>query len=137
MRNVLLDTSCIVALLDKSERFHKSCLEVVTSVNANLITCESVITESCYLLRNYSKAIEAIFKNIEAGIFQIPFNLSHYSEETIVLLKKYQNVPMDLADACLVQLANKYKTAEILTLDSDFDIYRWGNNKKFNCLLLN
>ena len=51
------------------------------------------------------------------------------------LLKKYQTVPMDLADACLVRLAELLGTGDILTLDKDFSIYRWRRNRRFHNLL--
>jgi len=76
MRPVLLDTGFIVALLDRSENFHKTCAQAVREVEAPLVTCEAVITESCYLLRNLSGASEAVIENITAGIFQVPFQLS-------------------------------------------------------------
>ena len=45
---------------------------------------------------------------------------------------------IDLADACLIALAESFETAEILTLDGDFEIYRWGKNKSFrNLVFLN
>ena len=50
-------------------------------------------------------------------------------------MKKYSNVPMSLADACLVIMAEKLQTGRILTLDRDFEIYRWGKNRPFELLL--
>jgi predicted nucleic acid-binding protein len=50
-------------------------------------------------------------------------------------LKRFANVPMDLADACLVDLATEARTGRILTLDHDFHIYRWGRNRPFEVLL--
>jgi hypothetical protein len=76
MKPVLLDTGFIVALLDRSENFHKTCAQTVREVEAPLVTCEAVITESCFLLRNLSGASEAVIENIAAGIFQVPFQLS-------------------------------------------------------------
>jgi uncharacterized protein len=53
------------------------------------------------------------------------------------LFRKYRDREMDLADACLVHLAGELGTGDILTLDSDFEIYRWGTNKPFHLLLQN
>ncbi len=52
MKPVLLDTGVIVALLDRSERFHTRCVAAVEQINQQLVTCEAVVAESCYLLRN-------------------------------------------------------------------------------------
>ena len=56
MRPVLLDTGCIVALLDRSERNHERCARALAHLEAPLLTCEAAIAESCYLLRNLEGA---------------------------------------------------------------------------------
>ena len=134
MKPVLLDTGVIVALLDRSEKFHKACAQTVREVEAPLVTCEAVITESCYLLRNLSGASEAVIENITAGIFQVPFQLSRDTAGVKQVLRKYKERKIDLADACLIRLADQFGTADILTLDEDFAIYRWGKNKPFRML---
>jgi uncharacterized protein len=134
MKPVLLDTGFIVALLDRSENFHKTCARTVREVDAPLVTCEAVITESCYLLRNLSGASEAVIENIAAGIFQVPFQLSRDIAGVKQVLRKYKDRKIDLADACLIRLADQFGTGDILTLDQDFAIYRWGRNKPFRVL---
>jgi predicted nucleic acid-binding protein len=134
MKPVLLDTGVIVALLDRSEKFHKACAQTVREVEAPLVTCEAVITESCYLLRNLSGASEAVIENIAAGIFQVPFQLSRDTAGVKQVLRKYKDRKIDLADACLIRLADQFGTADILTLDQDFTVYRWGKNKPFRML---
>jgi len=134
MKPVLLDTGFIVALLDRSESFHKTCARAVREVQAPLVTCEAVITESCYLLRNLSGASEAVIENIAAGIFQIPFQLSRDTPGVKQVLRKYKDRKIDLADACLIRLADQFGTGDILTVDQDFAIYRWGKNKSFRML---
>ena len=135
MKPVLLDTGFIVALLDCSESFHKTCARTVREVRAPLVTCEAVITESCHLLRNLLGASEAVIENITAGIFQIPFLLSRDTAGVKQVLRKYKDRKIDLADACLICLADQFGTGDILTLDQDFAIYRWGKNKPFRVLL--
>jgi predicted nucleic acid-binding protein len=134
MKPVLLDAGVIVALLDRSEKFHQACAEAVQSLEAPLVTCEPVIAESCYLLRNLSGAPEAVIDNISSGIFQLPFQLSREALGVKQILRKYRDRKIDLADACLIRLADEFGTAEILTLDKDFEIYRWGKNKAFHIL---
>ncbi len=134
MKPVLLDTGVIVALLDRSERLHERCAEAVQEIEAPLVTCEAVITESCYLLRNVTGAPEAVIENVAAGIFQIPFQLSHEAASVRQVLRKYRDRQIDLADACLIRLADEFGTADILTLDGDFAVYRWGRNKAFRML---
>lgn len=135
MTAILLDTGVIVALLDQSEHHHLRCVEVVSDVAGPLVTCEAVIAEACYLLRHTHGAPEAIIKNVVNGVFQIPVRLVDRAASIEQLLKNYRDVPMDLADACLVDLADQVDTAQILTLDSDFEIYRWRSRRKFELLV--
>ena len=135
MKPVLLDTGAIVALLDKNERHHRSCLSALEAVAAPLVTCEAVITESCYLLRSLPGAPKAILENVVAGTFQIPFQLSRAAAHIQRVLRKYKDREVDFADACLIHLANEFHSGEILTLDHDFEIYRWSVNKPFHLLI--
>jgi uncharacterized protein len=100
-----------------------------------LITCEAVIMESCYLLRHLEGANQAILEDVRQGVYQIPHVLASRASDVARLLKKYADVPMDLADACLVDLATQLGTGRILTLDSDFRFYRWGRNRPFDLLI--
>jgi predicted nucleic acid-binding protein len=135
LKATLLDTGVIVALLDRSEREHVACAKAVEGSSAPLITCEAVIAESCYLLRGLAGAAEAILENVRSGVFQIPFQLTQAAAPLQRLFRKYRDREMDLADACLVHLAGELQTGDILTLDHDFEIYRWGANKSFRLLL--
>jgi len=131
---VLLDTGVIVALLDRSERHHVGCVELVSALDAPLATCEAVIAEACYLLRDVKGAPDAVLENVERGIFQIPFRLDAAARAVRSLMKRYSNVPMDLADACLVHLAEELGTGRIFTLDRDFGVYRWRRRRPFEIL---
>jgi len=134
VKPVLLDTGVIVALLDRSERLHEACAEAVRELEAPLITCEAVIAESCYLLQNLAGAAEAVIENVASEIFQVPLQLSREAAGVKQILRKYRDRQIDLADACLIRLADEFGTADILTLDQDFAVYRWGRNKTFRML---
>lgn len=135
MKAALLDTGVVVAVLDRAQKSHRLCVEALELVESPLVTCEAVITEACYLLRNVSGAAEAVMENIAKGVFQIPFRLSISAAEVNRLLRRYADLPGSFADACLVQLAGELGTGDILTLDSDFRIYRWSSNKPFRLLI--
>lgn len=135
MNAVLLDTGCIVALLDRSERYHKKCADLLANLPDTLITCEAVVAECCYLLRDCSGAAETVLANVAAGNFLVPFRLAERAAAVKKIMKKYADVPIDLADACLVDLAGQMKCRRILTLDSDFRIYRWDRTRTFELLI--
>lgn len=135
MKPVLLDTGFIVALLDQSERRHAECMAVARELKSPLVTCEAVITESCYLLRNLTGAQDAILRNVEEGIFQVPFQISQSSASVRTILRKYRDIPADFADACLIHLADVLDSGSILTLDGDFRSYRWMRNRNFDLVI--
>ena len=135
MTPVLLDTGAIVALLDRSEAHHEACAHLVRDLSAPLVTCEAVIAEACYLLRSLRGASQAVLDNVKSGAFVLPFSLRESADHVRKLMMKYRDVPMDLADACLVRLATELDTGEILTLDRDFLVYRWKGRRSFEPLL--
>ncbi len=135
MKPVLLDTSGIVALLDRSERCHPTCAKALEELTQPLITCEAVVTEACYLLRQIPGATEAVLKNIHLGTVRIPWTLTGRESRVAELMDQYSKIPMDFADACLVSMAEDFGTGEILTLDSDFEIYRWASRKPFKIIV--
>jgi predicted nucleic acid-binding protein len=137
LKAILLDTGVIVALLDRAESQHAACAKAVRESSSPLVTCEAVIAESCYLLRGLAGAADAILENVRTGVFQIPFQLTQAAAPLQRLFRRYRDREMDLADACLVHLAGELGTGDILTLDRDFEIYRWGTNKPFHLLLQN
>src|SRR5512138_2662241 len=110
MREVLIDTGCIVALLDRSEDAHDRCVQAIKTVTGRLVTCEAVIAESCHLLRHQKGAADTILENVERGAFQIPFQLEELAVSVRAHMKRYARVPMDLADACLVAAAEVLET---------------------------
>jgi predicted nucleic acid-binding protein len=132
---VLVDTSAIVASLDRSERFHEACTDAIAECSTPLITCEAVIAESCHLVRHLKGAAEAVLANVAAGIFQIPLSLTQSAEHVSQLMRKYADQNIDLADACLIHLASEFRVPGILTLDHGFEHYRWGKNNTFSMLI--
>jgi predicted nucleic acid-binding protein len=135
VKPTLLDTGVIVALLDRSEKHHALSVSVMEGFERPLVTCEAVIAESCYLLRGLPGAPETVLQNVERGVFQIPFQLSRSAAPVRSIMRKYRDLPVDFADACLIYLAEELNTGDILTLDGDFQVYRWRRNRPFNLLV--
>jgi predicted nucleic acid-binding protein len=135
VKPVLLDTGVIVALLDRDEQWHAAVVEAIAELRSPLVTCEAVIAESCYLLRRLSGAPEAVIENVARGTFQLPFALSTSAREVKRIQEKYRDLRIDLADACLIRCAEEFGTGDILTLDREFRIYRWGRNRTFRLMI--
>ena len=134
---VLLDTGPLVAFFDKSDRYHSETVKALSQIEVPLQTCEPVLTEACFLLNKINPAcVQDLFELERRGFFQIQFSLKDNLQPIKRVLKKFSDISISLADACLIQMAENLSESRILTLDSDFKIYRWGRNKKFDMLLL-
>jgi predicted nucleic acid-binding protein len=135
VKPVLLDTGMIVALLDPTDSFHTRCSDAIADVGAPLVTCETVIAESCYLLRDVEGAAEAILHSVATREFLIPISLADAAVPVQRIMAKYWDRGIDLADAFLIHLADEFSTGDILTVDRDFRVYRWGRNNHFQVLV--
>ena len=87
------------------------------------------------MLRYVSGAFEALLSSVECGAIEIPFQLAGASGPVKSIMSKYADTPCDFADACLIHLADQLGTGDILTLDSDFQHYRWRRNKRFRMMI--
>jgi len=125
MPGVLVDTGPLVALLDRSDPYHTICQETLRSFEDRLVTVWPVVTESMYLLRAYWHAQNAFWEMIAAGAVEIfPLGTDDVARMRD-LMRKYRDLPMDLADAALVRVAERERLRRIFTLDRrDFQIYR-------------
>lgn len=121
---VILDTGPLVALLDRSDNAHAWTVRQFQAIRGPLLTCEPVLAEVMYLLRGLRPAQEKVLAWIEQGVVRCPFILSAEVAAVRLLWEKYADVPMSLADACLVRMAEQFDTYHLCTLDSDFAVYR-------------
>jgi uncharacterized protein len=125
----LLDTGCLVAVLFARDQFHKWAVEKISTMPTPLLTCEAVVAESCFLTQRMLGSSKAVYDFIETGAVKIDFSLADEFEAVKDLSLKYQNVPMSLADACLVRMSEIYENSTVFTPDSDFIIYRKNGNQ--------
>ena len=93
-------------------------------LSAPFFTCEPVLTEAFHLLRRLAGGHAALFSLMDSGLLVTPFSVVDERTELGRLMTLYRNVPMSLADACLVRLAELDPRCQVFTLDGDFNIYR-------------
>ena len=132
---IIIDTGVLAALLDRREQFHLWSIEQAQNLTPPFITCEAVISETCFLLRNLHKGKDAVLSMIEDEILQIDFSLSNEISKIKSLMSKYENVPMSLADACLVRMSELIDNSIVFTIDSDFWIYRKNGKKEIPLII--
>jgi predicted nucleic acid-binding protein len=132
---ILLDTGPIVALLSKDDSEHRRAEQIFSESAAPFRCCEAVIAETCFLMRKVHSAGPAeVISLARKGVYEIAVSLPGNWTNVEGLLRKYANRPISLADACLILCAEMCQESRIFTFDSDFRIYRWGRNKKFELL---
>lgn len=135
MPAVLVDTGPLVALLDRSDPHHLSCRETFSSLDDSLVTVWPVVTEAIYMLRAYWQAQDALWEMIESGAVQILLLGIDDIPRMRELMRKYRDLPMDLADAGLVRVAERERLRRIFTLDRrDFQVYRLSRLGRFTIL---
>jgi predicted nucleic acid-binding protein len=132
---ILIDTGPLVALFDKDDRHHGLCIEILKDITEPLITTWPVLTECFYLLNFSWEVQDGLWLFTQRGgveIYPIEKELLHRCRE---LMKQYRNLPMDLADATLVALADILEVPKIFTLDHrDFSIYRFKQKRRFTII---
>lgn len=128
-RQVLLDTGPFVALIDQKDRWHSWVEAEIATIAQPLITCESVISEACFLLQRVHGGKDAVLGLVNDEIIRVPFRIEAEVAAVRELIDRYQSVPMSLADACLVRMAEQSEGSFVLTLDRDFRIYRMNRNQ--------
>ena len=123
-RGVIVDTGPLVAFLDRREAHHGWMAEQARTLALPWLLREAVLAESWHLLRRLPAAQDALLEMVENGLLKMEFALSDDIEAVRLLRQKYRDIPMSLADACLVRMAEKFDDHAICTLDSDFTVYR-------------
>lgn len=130
---IVVDAGPLVALIDRGEPDHGRCVEALSSLTAPMVTTWPALTEAMYLVGSAGgwKAQDALWKLLERGDLQLVPLDDALQKRTRALMSKYQDTPMDLADASLVAVAEALDVARVFTLDRDFRIYRWKGRREF------
>ena len=132
---ILVDTGPLVALIHQDDNQHHTCKETFISPNEPLGTVWPVLTEPMCLLNFSWDAQDALWSMIEAGTVEILPLGSDDLGRIRDLMRKYRDLPMDLADAALVRIAERERLRRVFTLDRrDFQIYRPSRIGRFAVL---
>jgi predicted nucleic acid-binding protein len=124
VKSVIADTGPLVAFLNANDSHHRWAREILATVEPPLLTCEAVLSECCFLLHRVPKGQDAVLNLVARGVVEIAFSLRDELAAVRKLMERYASVPMALADGCLVRMSELLPRATVLTVDSDFKIYR-------------
>ncbi len=121
--HTVVDAVAIIAALDRREQWHRKAKRLFHELPKPLLTCEAALSEVCFLFGESATAVEKVFELINTGAISVEFSLGKEVDAVESLMKKYGDVPMSLADGCLVRMSELFE-APVFTFDSDFRIYR-------------
>jgi predicted nucleic acid-binding protein len=123
-QSIIIDTGPLVALINARDRDHEWTVAQWSQIEPPLLTCESVISEACFLLGQTRTGGASVLEMVARQALDTSFRLSEHVRDVRALMQKYADVPMSVADACLVRMAEMVQHATVFTLDGDFRRYR-------------
>lgn len=123
IKAVLLDAGPWVAYLRRADKHHAWAREQFSAREA-FVSCEAVLAEVCARLQYCGNDPLVALEFVRAGVVTLDFDLQTHLIPVEKLMRKYRDRPMDLADACLVRMAEIEPRSLVITTDGDFKVYR-------------
>src|SRR5437879_6497976 len=132
-RNALVDAGFLVALLSRRDTHHQWAVAQAPGHAPPWRTCEAVLSEAFHLLG--ARGAPGLSALLRRRSVLAAFDLAKDLEAVLKLMQKYSDVPMSLADACLVRMAETFAGPILLTTDTDFRIYRRHSRHVVPCAM--
>jgi uncharacterized protein len=131
--SVLVDASFVVAALYRRDTHHPWAAAQTANFARPWLTCEAALSEAFHLLgTGGAGALQGLLRR---NSLLLAFDLGDQLEPVLKLMQKYADVPMSLADACLVRMTEVFSDSLLLTTDADFRVYRRHSRQAIPCLL--
>lgn len=130
------DAGPLVALIDADEPDHQLCRAVLGQLRLPMVTTWPAFTEAMYLLSRAGGPTgrEALWRLVLTRRLDVADLGRSAVERSAVLMETYADLPMDLADATLVALAEERGDRRMFTLDSDFGVYRLHGRQRIDVI---
>lgn len=116
----IADTGFLVAFANARDAYHSWALDVAAQITEPLLTCEPVLAETAFHLRNTALVLEMISE----GLVSLSFDCNDHLSQLAALAKRYKDREPDLADLCLIRMSELYPDHRVITVDRDFRVYR-------------
>jgi len=124
VKNTLIDAGPLIALFNKNDKYYEKIKDFLKKNKGLLTTSWPVITEVCHMLDFNIGAQTDFLKWIRLGGLKVEDIKTEEIDKIIKLSEKYSDIAMDLADATLIVISERLGIKEIITIDSDYYIYR-------------
>ncbi len=134
MTAVICDAGPLVALLDRREQWHSWVAAQFSRLHEPLYTCEAALAEVAFLTRGRGLSSHYFMQLLHRGLVKVDFDFPEEWRAVGKLLEVYADLPMSLADACLVRMSELHAKSVVFTLDRDFQIYRKNRRLKIPLL---
>jgi len=132
---IIVDTGPLVAFLVASDDRHGWTVAQFQRLPAPFLTCEPVLTEAFHLISRLADGPRRFFELLGSGLLVVQFELMAERDTLRKLVRKYSDLPMSLADACIVRMAELHRGARVFTLDSDFGVYRQSGRQQIRTIM--
>jgi predicted nucleic acid-binding protein len=127
----ICDTGPLVAYLNRHDPYHNWAVAVMKQVMPPMLTCEPVLTEAVYFLREDGLEVDPLFRFLERGALRLQFDVAAHWPRIRILMARYRQ--MDLADASIVVMSELHALSEVFTVDRrDFSVYRRNDRQMIN-----
>jgi predicted nucleic acid-binding protein len=125
----------MVAIVSRHDAHHKRCVEELAELRTPLLTCWPVVTEALWLVRREAAAVRGIFRGFADNLWALAPLVPEALPWLDTFLDRYHTLGAQLADACLVYLAEREGIDTVFTLDRrDFSVYRYGKNRRLKII---
>jgi predicted nucleic acid-binding protein len=124
MAPVIVDAGPIYAFLDRNEKYYDWACDQFRQIRVPLLTCDAALSEVCYLLQRSRSEIGGLREILRRKVVISGFTSTHSLDRALELMAAYRDVPMSLADACLVVMIEQNPGSVLFTLDRHFTVYR-------------
>ena len=127
----ICDTGPLVAYLNRNDPYHAWAVALMKQIRPPMLTCEAVLTEAAYFLREDRVEVDPLFQLLERGALRLDFEMSTHWPRMRTLMTRYKQ--MDLADAAIVAMSESHSRSQVLTVDRrDFSVYRRNDRQAIN-----
>ena len=130
-RTVIVDSGFLIALLSRNDQYGEWAVAHAGEFNQAWVTCEAVLAETFHLCGRAGEP--KLAEMLRRRVVVVRFSLDDDTDTVLALMDKYGDIPMSLADACLVRMTETLPDPVLLTTDADFRIYRRHSRQAIPC----
>lgn len=131
---IIVDTGPVVAFLNPEDSHHSWAVKQFNELHTPFLTCDGLLIEAAYLLGSTKGKVQ-LLKLVASDALMMGFSIQQEADTLLKFIDKYGDLPIDLVDACIVRMSELYPEAEVLTIDSDFHIYRRNRNQRIPLIM--